>query len=138
MMMLAAGRFRKQYVRSPVVKESQFDEFNARCEAALEKYGFDRSESPSYVFGSKQLGELGRSTYLSKIRKFVSWVLELPAGQHDDSLLIVYSHTPGGSVSMRDTAISHFLLTKFGEKGQVLKDLNVSERNLQPFICNLL
>ena len=132
-MMLAAGRFRKQYVRSPVVKESQFDTFNARCEAALEECGIPRSESPTYVFGTKQFGEFGRNTYLSKVRKFVSWVLELPAGQHDDCLLIVYSHTPGGTVSMRDTAISHFLLTKFGEEGQVLKDLNVSDRKLLPF-----
>ena len=107
-----------------VVSMNRETEFERRCQKALNDNRLKATPDPLPILGSAVL-ELESSvpTYMSKIRHFVKFLLDVKL--FDDSLLLFYPYTPKGSVTCQDKAVSYFLLSMFGKKGEPLLDFQV-------------
>jgi len=108
---------RKKYNQSLVVTDRMYDTFNARCVAALEKVSIVPMETAIPILGTSVLQkETSVPTYLARLRAFVSFLLVHP--DYDESLAVFYPFTPKGTVTCQETAVSHFLLSKFEAKAR--------------------
>jgi len=93
--------------------------------APLEKVSIVPMETAIPILGTSVLQkETSVPTYLARLRAFVSFLLVHP--DYDESLAVFYPFTPKGTVTCQETAVSHFLLSKFAAKGTLLEDLQVS------------
>jgi hypothetical protein len=113
------------YNHSPVVKDSDYAEFEKRCKDQLEKWGRKPTNKKIPILGTRPLDKASsRGTYLSKLRCFADFLMANP--EYDESLVLLYAYTPKGTVTCEETAVANFLLSKFGEKGSPLLDSEVS------------
>lgn len=101
--------------------------FKTRCEAALNALNLQATATAIPILGSSP-AEGGRSTYISRLRSFVKFLLNTTS-QHDESLLLFYPHTPQGSVTVEVEAATAFLHWRFTSVNKDVKDMHVS------FIC---
>ena len=109
----------KKYIKSPIVTNRMYDEFNRCCLNALQKMNLQPTETGLPILGTSVLSEkTSVPTYLAKLHAFLQFLLVNP--QYDDSLVLFYPYTPKGTVTCDEKAICHFLLSKFGEKGKLL------------------
>ena len=116
---------RKKYISSPVVTERVYNKFVKICKEQLEQMGLTETSEAIPILGTAVLDQKNSvSTYLAKLRAFCSFLISNP--QYHASLVIFYPFTPKGTVTCQERAVSHFLLSKFGDKGTPLEDLNVS------------
>ena len=117
-------RFRKKYNLSEIVTDDQLEAFNARCEAVLHSLNITPSEESFPLFGSAVL--MARDRYLSFVRSFVKFLMAYPF--FDETLCVLYPHTPRGAIVMEEKAISHFILYQYTPPGDPVIDAEVSQR----------
>jgi len=131
-------RFHKQYAEDKQVwKDSKWGLFRQRCLAQLTRMNLVPSPEPIPIFGTSLLEDKTVGSYMGKLRGFVNDFL-LPNPQYDDSLVLFYPYTPKSSVTCSALAISHFTLSKFGTRGQPLKDFHdnpVLDNQGNPMLC---
>ena len=117
--------FRKKYNKSQIVTDFWLDQFNSRCLAQLQKMNIEPTDTALPILGTTVLEEpTSVPTYMAKIRAFVRFLLLNP--DYDESLVVFYPYTPKGTVTCQEIAVCHFVLSKFREKGEPLKDQQVS------------
>ena len=118
---MAPTKYRTALSVVPKTKETLFTQ---RCKDQLQRMNIAEAEEEVPILGTTVLAEPSSvPTYMAKLRGFVAFLLEVPL--FDDSLIIFYPKTPRGIVTVEDKAVSLFLLSKYGKKGDQLKDLQV-------------
>jgi hypothetical protein len=115
-----------------VVPLTQEKEFASRCVTQLEKLGTAKATEPAHIFGDRVLNVKTKRTYISKIRKFVEFLLFRSHGAFDKSLLLFYEFTPRGIITCQAKAASYFLLAMYTPPGRFVKDVNGKEVVVTP------
>ena len=95
--------------------------FNLHCEKALEAMGLQPTTAAIPVLGTRRLDEESENTYYSRLRGYMQFLLQQK--DFDESLLLFYPYTPKGTVSCQEESVAYFILSKYGTKGEPVKDL---------------
>ena len=130
--------FSKKHNKSNVVMDRMHDRFNQHCLDALAKQKLKPTTTKINILGTAVLEEpTSVPMHLAKIRSFVHFLLVNP--QCDDSLPVFCPCTPAGTVTVQQSAVCHFLISKFRMAREPLVDFQVSRhaRVCRVTLCHL-
>lgn len=103
-----------------VVKDERASDFEQRCKAQFAKLEIAPTEERHSLFGTRTLDYETRRNYLSKVRAFVTFLLD--NGNFDDSLLPFHPKCPRGVIAVSAKAVSLFMIVIYAPKGAPVVD----------------
>ena len=106
---------KKVYTIFEVVKDARASDFNRRCKNAMKVLELVPTDEEHSLFGTRTLDPETRNNYLSKVRAFVSFLLD--TGKYDDSLLPFHPRCPRGVIAVSAKAASEFMHVVFAKEG---------------------
>ena len=112
---------RKQYQRSEVVKDCQYEKFESICVKELKKLGLQSTDVALPLLGSRPLDPKSRHNYLCCLRRFVAFCM---ASGFYESLLPFYPYTPKGTVAAEEKAVVGFIFAVYVPVGEPVVDMN--------------
>ena len=118
----AAYQRPKVYSTNAVVRDEDLAVFESRCAKAFKEMDMEPSKESISIFGNRPLDGGTDNNYLSKLRRFVIFLLDIK--KYDESLLIFHPNCPKGTVACQAEAVSDFLYVAMAEVGKSACDMH--------------
>ena len=113
--------YRRQYSKSTIVKDKDYDLFVSSCNDELNRLGLQPLQRPNPLLGSRPLHKKSVERYTTHCRRFVEFALK---EGWKESLLPFYPYTPKGTVTIEKDAMVAFLYAMYTKKGDPVVDLH--------------